>query len=72
MPETADAQPEYDPSGLCTRIEDGYAVSNGPTWSLDGGTMFFNDTVASRTLAFDFDRAEGTLVEPARVETLGP
>lgn len=54
----------FNPSGLCTRIEDGYAVSNGPTWSLDGSTMFFNDTVASRTLAFDFDRTEGSLSNP--------
>lgn len=51
----------FNPSGLCTRICEGYAVSNGPTWSLDGRTMFFNDTVAARTLAFDFNPFEGVL-----------
>jgi len=54
----------FNPSGLCTRISEGYAVSNGPTWSLDGRTMFFNDTVAARTLAFDFDRSEGQATNP--------
>ena len=35
------------PTGRCTRVLDaGFAVTNGPTWSLDGRTMFFNDTVA--------------------------
>ncbi len=49
----------FNPSGLCTRVADGYAVSNGPTWSRDGTLMFFNDTVAARTLVFDFDRIDG-------------
>ncbi len=51
----------YSPAGRCTRMTDGYAVTNGPTWSLDGRTLFFNDTVQSRIFAFDHDIATGVL-----------
>ena len=51
----------YDPDGSCTRHDQGFAVTNGPTWSLDGRTLYFNDTVTSRVYAYDFDAAEGTL-----------
>ena len=51
----------YSPDGRCTRMTDGYAVTNGPTWSLDGRTLFFNDTVESRIFAFDHDIATGAL-----------
>lgn len=47
--------------GQCNRVADGYAVSNGPTWSHDGRTLYFNDTVQSRTYAFDFDPVAGTV-----------
>ena len=51
----------FDPDGRCTRHDQGFAVTNGPTWSLDGRTMYFNDTVTSRIYAYDFDAATGTL-----------
>jgi len=51
----------YDPDGHCTRHEMGFAVTNGPTWSLDERTMYFNDTVKGRIYAFDFDASTGTL-----------
>jgi sugar lactone lactonase YvrE len=51
----------YDPDGRCTRMDDGYAVSNGPTWSADGRTLYFNDTVHQQVNAFDLDPATGTL-----------
>ncbi len=38
-----------------------YAVTNGPTWSLDGRTMFFNETAERRIHAFDFDPLTGSL-----------
>jgi sugar lactone lactonase YvrE len=38
-----------------------FAVTNGPTWSLDGRTILLNDTVARRVLAFDFDPLHGSL-----------
>lgn len=51
----------YDPDGRCTRHEEGFAVTNGPTWSADGRTLYFNDTVNGRIHAYDFDGAAGTL-----------
>jgi sugar lactone lactonase YvrE len=55
-----------DPDGRCARVFDaGFAVTNGPTWSLDGRTMYFNDTVRRRVLALPFDMLRGTL-GPAR------
>ncbi|MEJ8856797.1 SMP-30/gluconolactonase/LRE family protein [Variovorax robiniae] len=51
----------YDPDGRCTKHETGIAVSNGPTWSSDGRTMYFNDTVTQRVYAWDFDPASGNL-----------
>jgi len=51
----------YDPGGTCTRHDQGFAVTNGPTWSADGQTMYFNDTVTARIYAYDFDPSAGTL-----------
>jgi sugar lactone lactonase YvrE len=51
----------YDPDGNCTKHETGVAVSNGPTWSADGRTMYFNDTVTQRVNAYDFDTTTGKL-----------
>ena len=51
----------YDPGGHCHRMDAGYAVSNGPTWSRDGATLYFNDTVNRRVHAFDVDSVAGTL-----------
>lgn len=51
----------FDPDGRCTRMLDGHVISNGPTWSLDGRTLYFNDTAGARTLAFAFDPASGEL-----------
>jgi xylono-1,5-lactonase len=46
----------------CERVFDaGWPVTNGPTWSLDGRTMFANDTVRRTVYTFRFDAAEGTL-----------
>ncbi|GLS98543.1 SMP-30/gluconolactonase/LRE family protein [Piscinibacter gummiphilus] len=51
----------YEADGSCTRLDDGYAVSNGPTWSADGRTMYFNDTVHQQVNAFDLDPATGAV-----------
>ncbi len=51
----------YDAQGVCTRMADGYAVTNGPTWSQDGKTLYFNDTVKARIHAFDFDPDTGEI-----------
>jgi xylono-1,5-lactonase len=51
----------YDPDGRCTRHDEGFAVTNGPTWSADRRTLYFNDTVNGRIYAYDFDAEAGTL-----------
>lgn len=50
-----------DPDGGISRHEQGFAVTNGPTWSLDGRTLYFNDTVRRQVHAYDFDPASGSL-----------
>jgi xylono-1,5-lactonase len=49
----------FDAGGACERHALGFAVTNGPTWSLDERTMYVNDTVNGRVHAFDFDAATG-------------
>ncbi|CAN5918192.1 N/A [soil metagenome] len=49
------------PDGNCSRHDQGFAVTNGPTWSADGKTMYFNDTVTGRIYAYDFEVADGSL-----------
>jgi sugar lactone lactonase YvrE len=51
----------YDPSGVCVRHAVGFAVTNGPTWSLDQGTLYLNDTVNGQVHAFDFEAGTGAL-----------
>ncbi|MDP9901679.1 SMP-30/gluconolactonase/LRE family protein [Variovorax ginsengisoli] len=51
----------FDPDGSCSRHEHGFAVTNGPTWSADGRTMYFNDTVRGCVFAYDFDPVHGSL-----------
>jgi xylono-1,5-lactonase len=34
----------------------GFAISNGPAFSKDGLTMFFNDSLGKQTLAYDIER----------------
>jgi sugar lactone lactonase YvrE len=49
-------------AGRCElALDAGYAVTNGPTWSKDGRTMYFSDTVRREVGAFDFEPATGAL-----------
>jgi D-xylonolactonase len=41
------------PNGKCFLGDVGFAVSNGPAFSLDGKTMYFNDSVGKKTFAYD-------------------
>lgn len=34
----------------------GFAISNGPAFSIDGTTMYFNDSLARQTLAYDIEK----------------
>ena len=52
----------FDAAGHATRAIDlGWIVTNGPTWTLDGRTMFVNDTVNRRIVAYAFDPATGAV-----------
>lgn len=50
-----------DAQHRCTKHVDGFAITNGPTWSLDGLTLYLTNTAISRIFEFDFDPAQGTL-----------
>ncbi|MEO7335987.1 MAG: SMP-30/gluconolactonase/LRE family protein [Caldimonas sp.] len=61
----ADAAAAADDFGTCDlAFEARFAVTNGPTWSADGRTMYFNDTVRREVGAHDFDPATGRLSNP--------
>jgi len=62
----------YGADGACARHALGFAVTNGPTWSLDGRTMFVNDTVNGRVHAWDFDADSGALSRPREWLRLAP
>ncbi len=52
----------FDAAGRATRAVDlGWAVTNGPTWSLDQRTIYVNDTVNRRVVAYAFDIETGAL-----------
>jgi sugar lactone lactonase YvrE len=53
----------FEPHG-CVRFEMGFPVTNGPTWSADGRTMYFNDTARGRVLAFGFEADAGEPSSP--------
>lgn len=50
-----------EPDGRWQRMDDGFAVTNGPTWIDEGRTLLFNDTVNGQVLAYDVDPATGDL-----------
>lgn len=41
------------PNGEAYLGDTGFAISNGPAFSLDGKTMYFNDSVGRKTFAYD-------------------
>ena len=51
----------YQGEGRCERRALGFAVTNGPAWSLDGATLYVNDTVQCCIHAFDFDADSAAL-----------
>jgi len=52
----------FDAEGRAERAIDlGWIVTNGPTWTQDGRTMFVNDTVQRRVVAYAFDPETGAV-----------
>jgi sugar lactone lactonase YvrE len=63
---------EQDPTGHLYRLDPdlglerfpmGFVVTNGPDWSGDGRTFYFNDSARRRIHAYDFDMERGRLGE---------
>lgn len=58
----AGAYYRYDAAGRAERVLDcGWVVTNGPTWSRDGRTIFLNETAQRRVHAADFDMETGAI-----------
>lgn len=49
-----------DQNRVCQRVDDGYAVANGPSFSQDGATLYHTDSGARTVYAFDCG-ADGVL-----------
>jgi xylono-1,5-lactonase len=49
-----------DPDNHLTVVDEGYGVTNGPCFSLDGKTLFHTDSAAQKIYAFDVN-ADGSL-----------
>jgi D-xylonolactonase len=47
--------------GAWARMDEGFAVTNGPTWIHQGRTLLFNDTVSGQVLAYDTDPVTGEI-----------
>ena len=50
-----------DTDGSVEKHVEGVGVSNGITWSADGGTLFYIDSPTRKVDAFDFDAEAGTI-----------
>ncbi|MBW6401398.1 SMP-30/gluconolactonase/LRE family protein [Roseomonas sp. HJA6] len=58
------------PQGACTRVADGFYVSNGLAWSPDGRRMYHADSRGIYVQVFDFDPRDGAATNPRRLLTL--
>src|SRR4051812_33674458 len=56
----------------CTQMDTGYAITNGPAWSSDHKTMYFNDTRNQHVYAFDFDPECGEISNKRLFLAFGP
>lgn len=63
----AGAAPSIELAWTC-----GFPVTNGPTWSADGRTMWFNDTVRGVVHALQHDPASGAVGHPRSWLRLAP
>jgi sugar lactone lactonase YvrE len=52
-----------DPDLGWSCVSVGFVVTNGPAWSGDGRTFYFNDSAGRRIYAYQFDMASGALGE---------
>lgn len=61
----------YDGKKL-TKLDSGFACSNGMDWSPDGKTLYFVDMMPGRVLAYDYDVATGGVSNRRTLFTVDP
>jgi sugar lactone lactonase YvrE len=61
-----------EPTGHVESVVGGIAISNGIDWSLDGGTMYYVDSLAHGIDAFSYDEDTGALSERRRIAEIAP
>lgn len=52
---------KLDVDGKGEKVLDSVTISNGVAWSLDGKTMYYQDTPTLKVSAFDFDEEKGEI-----------
>lgn len=50
-----------DKEGVYTEIMDKICITNGPTWSLDGNTLYFVDTPTHEIFKYDYNQMTGSI-----------
>jgi xylono-1,5-lactonase len=61
----------FGPDRTFAKMDGGYPITNGPTWSADYKTMYYNDTFHGRVYAFDFDLERGEIANKRLFLQLG-
>ena len=59
--QTSGALYRLDPDGTLHTMDRGYFITNGPTFSPDGTTLYHTDTTRREVYAFDFDGESGQI-----------
>jgi D-xylonolactonase len=61
----------FGPDRSLAKMDSAYPITNGPTWSADYKTMYYNDTFHGRVYAFDFDLEHGEITNKRLFLQLG-
>jgi sugar lactone lactonase YvrE len=62
----------YSPDGTLKTLLTGLRISNGLTWSPDGGTFYFIDTPTRTVMAYDYNLDTGDIANPRPVVRVPP
>ena len=49
----------FHPDGRCETLDDGFNITNGPSWTADGKTFYFSNSRAKTIYAYDYDPEQG-------------
>ena len=70
--EASGALYRYDPDGRCHKLDTGYIISNGPSFSPDGRTLYHHESKLGVIYAFDLDMATGAISQRRCFARLAP